>query len=243
MLAAKTLLLSRGRQPDRGVTFGALSYCDSRARSRVLTSGISGAKHGVAGLRKSRGVLGRAGNMRQFRQARLLAVLCALVTTVTLGVGVSQTAFAATVSPRPAPTSHSTNALRGPTAFRDPSPQAIAAHISAAGQARISRVQVTPYEVHVLMPYCRTNSGLYYWMQAGENPWDCSLGYVKYYDSVYGDFRGAIDVYGAYWQPSRSTALATGWAWCKSNFICATVVAGVLYDGIKRMWPLLLAAE
>lgn len=100
-----------------------------------------------------------------------------------------------------------------------------------------------PYEIHTLMPYCRTNSGLYYWMQAGENPWHCSLGYVKYYDSVYRDFRGAIDVYGAWWHSTPSTALATGWAWCQSNYICAVVVAGVLYDGIKAMWPLLLAAE
>lgn len=118
-----------------------------------------------------------------------------------------------------------------------PKPISATSSLTGAGD-----IHPSPSEPFLAMPFCRDIYGHTYWLAADSNPYYCTQGYVKYYDSRNNSYMGAVDVYMVYWNITRSTALVTAWNWCTNNWVCSTIVGGIFFSKIsgpfKALWTI-----
>lgn len=87
--------------------------------------------------------------------------------------------------------------------------------------------------------YCRDVWAHYYWMAVGENPANCTQGYVKFYSTRDSSYAGAMDVYRIYWHMDPRFTLQHAWNDCVRNFWCSLVVEAFILSKVKPVWLLI----
>jgi hypothetical protein len=75
-------------------------------------------------------------------------------------------------------------------------------------------------EPYIINQYCRDYYGNTLWLSPSENPANCTLGYVKAYDSRTSQYVGAMDIYGLYARLCATCTLQQAYDWCDARLWC-----------------------